>query len=53
MRFLKLRISIGESYADEVQVPLFGDDATYEELDEIALEVFNDLVRFDWEVADG
>ena len=52
MRFLKLRISIGESDADEVQIPLFGNDATYEELDEIALEAFNDLVHFDWEVAD-
>ena len=50
MRFLKLRISIGEGDTEEVQIPIFGDDATSEELDEIALEAFNDLVHFDWEV---
>ena len=50
MKILKLWISIGEGDAEEVQIPIFGDDATSEELDEIALEAFNDLVHFDWEV---
>ena len=50
MRILKLWIRIGKSAAEEVQIPIFGDDATSEELDEIALEAFNDLVHFDWEV---
>ena len=53
MRFLKLCISIGEGDAEEVQIPLFGDDATSEELDEIALEAFNGLVDFEGEVVDG
>ena len=50
MRFLKLRISIGKGDAEEVQIPLLDNDTTPEELDEIALEAFNDLVHFDWEV---
>ena len=50
MRILKLWISIGEGDAEEVEIPLFDNDTTSEELDEIALEAFNDLVHFDWEV---
>ena len=50
MRILKLWISIGEGDAEEVKIPLLDNDTTSEELDEIALEAFNDLVHFDWEV---
>ena len=50
MRILKLWISIGEGDAEEVEIPLLDNDTTSEELDEIALEAFNDLVHFDWEV---
>ena len=52
MRILKLWISIGEDDAEEVEIPIYKDDATRGELDEIALEAFNDLVHFDWEVVD-
>ena len=50
MRILKLWISIGKGDAEEFQVPLRDNGTTSEELDEIALEAFNDLVHFDWEV---
>ena len=50
MRILKLWISIGKGAAEEFEIPLFDNDTTSEELDEIALEAFNDLVHFDWEV---
>lgn len=50
MRILKLWISVGKSTAEEFEIPLLDNDTTLEELDEIALEAFNDLVHFDWEV---
>ena len=50
MRTLKMWIGIGKGAAKEFEIPILDDDATLEELDEIALEAFNDLVRFDWEV---
>ena len=50
MRILKLWISIGEGDAEEVEIPIYKDDATRWELNEIAFEAFNDLVHFDWEV---
>lgn len=50
MRTLKMWIGIGKGVAEEFEIPILDDDATLEELDEIALEAFNDLVRFDWEV---
>ena len=52
MRVLKLWISIGNGNIEEFEIPLLDNDATSEELDEIALEAFNDLVHFDWEVVD-
>ena len=52
MRILKLWISIGEGDAEEFEIPLLDNDATSEELDEIALEAFNDFVHFDWELVD-
>lgn len=50
MRILKLWINIGKGAAEEFEIPLLDDDTTSEELEEIALEAFNDLVHFDWEV---
>ena len=50
MRTLKLWIGIGKGAAEEIEIPILDDDATPEELNEIAIEAFNDLVRFDWEV---
>lgn len=50
MRTLKMWIGIGKGVAEEFEIPILDDNATLEELDEIALEAFNDLVRFDWEV---
>ena len=52
MRILKLWISIGEGDAEEVEIPLLDNDTTSEELDEIALEAFNDFVYFDGEIVD-
>lgn len=52
MRILKLWISLGNSNTEEFEIPLLDNDATAKELDEIALEAFNDLVHFDWEVVD-
>ena len=50
MRILRLWISIGNGAAEEIEIPIYKDDATRWELNEIALEAFNDLVHFDWEV---
>ena len=50
MRILKLWISIGKDAAEEFEIPIYKDDATRWELNEIALEAFNELVHFDWEV---
>ena len=50
MRILKLWISIGKGDAEEFEIPLLDNGTTSKELDEIALEAFNDLVHFDWEV---
>lgn len=50
MRTLKMWIGIGKGVAEEFEIPILDDNATLEELDEIAVEAFNDLVRFDWEV---
>ena len=52
MRTLKLWISIGKDAAEEFEIPLLDNDTDPEELCEIALEAFNDLVHFDWEVVD-
>ena len=52
MRILKLWISIGKNIVEEFEIPILDNDATSEELNEIAYEAFNDLVRFDWEVVD-
>lgn len=52
MKILKLWISIGKGAAEEFEIPILDNDATPEELNEIAVEVFNDLVNFDWEVVD-
>lgn len=52
MRILKLWISIGKGIVEEFEIPLLDNDTTSEELDEIALEAFNDLVHFNWEVVD-
>ena len=49
MRILKLWISIGKGAAEEFEIPLLDNDTTSEELDEIALKAFNDLVHFDRE----
>lgn len=53
MRTLKMWIGIGKGAAEEFEIPILDDDVTPEELSEIAVEVFNDLVRFDWEVVNG
>ena len=53
MRTLKMWIGIGKGAAEEFEIPILDDDATLEELNEIAVEAFNDLVNFDWEVVDG
>ena len=53
MRTLKMWIGIGKGVAEEFEIPILDDDATLEELDEIAVEAFNDIVRFDWEVVNG
>ena len=53
MRTLKMWIGIGKGVAEEFEIPILDDDATLEELDEIAVEAFNDLVNFDWEVVNG
>lgn len=53
MRTLKMWIGIGKGVAEEFEIPILDDNATLEELDEIAVEAFNDLVNFDWEVIDG
>ena len=50
MRILKLLISIGKGDTEEFEIPLLDNDIDPEELNEIALEAFNDLVHFDWEV---
>lgn len=52
MKILKLWISIGKGAAEEFEIPILDDDATPEELNEIAVEAFNDSVNFDWEVVD-
>ena len=52
MRTLKMWIGIGKGAAEKFEIPILDDDATPEELNEIALEAFNDLVCFDWEVID-
>ena len=52
MRILKLCISVGKASTEEFEIPLLDNDTDPEELDEIALEAFNDLVHFDWEVVD-
>lgn len=52
MRTLKMWIGIGKGTAEEFEIPILDDDATLEELNEIAVEAFNDLVNFDWEVVD-
>ena len=52
MRILKLWISIGKDATEEFEIPLLDNDTDPEELYEIALEAFNDLVHFDWEVVD-
>ena len=52
MRILKLWISIGKGIVEEFEIPLLDNDTTSEELDEIALKAFNDLVHFNWEVVD-
>ena len=49
MRTLRLLISIGNGAAEEIEIPIYKDDATRWELNEIALEAFNDLVHFDRE----
>lgn len=53
MRTLKMWIGIGKGAAEEFEIPILDDDATPEELNDIAVEAFNDLVNFDWEVVDG
>lgn len=53
MRTLKMWISIGKGAAEEFEIPILDDDVTLEELNEIAVEAFNDIVRFDWEVVNG
>lgn len=52
MRTLKMWIGIGKGVAEEFEISILDDDATLEELNEIAVEAFNDLVNFDWEVVD-
>ena len=52
MRTLKLWISIGKNIVEEFEIPILDNDATSGELDEIALEAFNDFVHFDWEIVD-
>lgn len=52
MKTLKLWIGIGKGPAEEFDVVILDDDTTPEELNQIAIETFNDLVNFDWEVVD-
>ena len=53
MRDLIVRVYIGKHAIEEIVVPILDDNATPQELDNFAFEVFNDAVRFDWEVEEN
>lgn len=52
MKTLKLWIGIGKSTPEEYEIPILDDDATYEELNQIALDAVTDIVEWSWEVVD-